>query len=61
MHNFISVKVLQAKDDAGDKETRFVFFELPAISDVISHVTTVTIIHGKEELFSGLEGINHID
>lgn len=46
VHDLVSVKILQWKDDTGDKEARFVFLELSTITDVVSHVATIAVIHG---------------
>ena len=46
VHDLVSVKVFQWKDDTGNKEARFVFLELSTIADVVSHVAAITVIHG---------------
>jgi hypothetical protein len=61
VHDFVFVKIFQGEDDAGDKEPRFIFLELPSIPDMISHVPSIAIIHCEKELLSGLKSINHIN
>jgi len=54
------MKILQTKDNTGDTEPGLIFLEPSSITNVVSHVTSVAVVHDQEKFLSGLKGTNHV-
>jgi hypothetical protein len=55
------MQVFKGEHDAGNKKSGLFLFEFTTIPNMVTHVTSIAVIHNQKELLSGLEGMHHVD
>ena len=59
--DFAGVHILEAEDDTSDEESCLDFGEDAVFAKVVSHISSIAVIHDKVEIFPVLEGADHVD
>lgn len=61
MDNLAGMHVFEAEHDASQKEASFFFFEFSAIAQMVAQISSIAVIHHKEQVFPILERVDHVD